>query len=95
MINFSIHNVTQVTKIRVHSSDHDVSGWVVLDMGAQNYSWGDEDQETVSNEVTFFFKDLELGLAQLRTKLEVGVSAFRKEAAEEAKKKEDEADGSD
>ena len=78
MINFSIHNVTQVTKIRVHSSDHDVSGWVVLDMGAQNY-----------------FKDLELGLAQLRTKLEVGVSAFRKEAAEEAKKKEDEADGSD
>jgi hypothetical protein len=91
MINFSIHNVTQVTKTRINTSDYDKSGWIVLTLGAQSYSWGDEKQETVSNEVTFFFKDLELGLAQLRTEIDKGIASFRIDEATTAmaKVKED------
>ena len=94
MINFSIHNVTEVQKARVENSDYDSSGWVVLTLGAQNYSWDTEEAETISNEVTFFFKDLELGLAQLRTLLDKGIAKFRIDAAkvamEAAKKAADE-----
>tara|TARA_R110000782_G_scaffold107368_1_gene195821 strand:+ start:336 stop:647 length:312 start_codon:yes stop_codon:yes gene_type:complete len=91
MINFSIHNVTEVQKTRVNKSDYDEGGWIVLTMGAQNFSWNTEEQETISNEVTFFFKDLELGLAQLRTVIDKGIASFRIEEATAAmaKVKED------
>lgn len=91
MINFSIHNVTEVTKTRIQTSDYDKGGWIVLTIAAQNYSWGTEENETVSNEVTFFFKDLELGLAQLRTEIDKGIASFRIDEATTAmaKVKED------
>ena len=87
-MNLSIHNCTVVTNIRINKQDHpdSTSGWVVIDMGAEQYSWGDEKQETVSNEVTFFFRDLELGLAQLRTQLDKGILAMRLEEVEKIQK---------
>lgn len=91
MINLSIHNVTEVSKTRICKSDSpDPSGWIVLNIGAQNYSWDDEDQVTIFNEVTFFFKDLELGLAQLRTEIDKGISSFRKEELENLLEREKE-----
>ena len=91
MINFSIHNVTEITKTRVETSDYDKSGWIVLTLGAQNYSWGTEENATISNEITFFLKDLELGLAQLRTEVDKGIASFRIDEAKTAmaKVKED------
>jgi hypothetical protein len=86
MINFSIHNITEVLNARVHQSDHDQSGWITLNIGAQNYSWGDEDQETVSNEITLFLKDKELGLAQLQAEIKSAIAAHRREMVEKEAK---------
>ena len=84
MLNVAIHNITEVATCRVHGQDHDESGWITFNVIAQNYSWGDEDeQDNISNEVTFFFKNKELGLAQLQEAIRLAIKAHRKEEAKE------------
>jgi len=86
MINFSIHNVTEVLKARIQQSDHDPSGWITFNIAAQNYSWGDEDQETITNEITLFLKNKELGLAQLQEVITKAIAAHRREEVEKEAK---------
>jgi hypothetical protein len=82
MLNVAIHNITEVPNCRVHGQDHDDSGWITFNVVAQNYSWGDEDeQDNISNEVTFFFKNKELGLAQLQEAIRLAIKAHRKDEA--------------
>tara|TARA_R110002074_G_scaffold247782_3_gene419766 strand:+ start:772 stop:1050 length:279 start_codon:yes stop_codon:yes gene_type:complete len=82
MINFSIHNVTEVLKARIQQSDHDSSGWITFNIAAQNYSWGDEDQETITNEITLFLKNKDLALAQLQDVITKAIAAHRREEVE-------------
>ena len=89
MINFNIHNITEIIGCRVCDSDHEQSGWITFNIGAQNYSWGDDEQETVSNEITLFFKNKDLALAQLQDEITKAIARHRREMVE----KEVEANG--
>ena len=86
MINFSIHNITEVLNARVHQSDHDQSGWITLNIGAQSYSWGDEGQETITNEITLFLKNKDLALAQLQDEITKAIAIHRRELVEKEAK---------
>ncbi len=92
MFTSQVHGVTEITSARIHNSGsciNDREGWVVLHFTAQNHAWSpDEEHEDVCGEFTFFFKDLELGLSQLRDALNRGERKLRKEQAEEIAKKE-------
>lgn len=89
MIGLSIHNVTEIGKARVHSPDNDGTGWITLNIGAQQYSWDDEEEnETISNEVTLFFKNMDLGLAQLQDQITLAIAQNRREAVREEAEKE-------
>ena len=87
MFQSQVHGVTEITSARIHtsgSSINDREGWIVLHFTAQNHTWGDEEHEDVCGEFTFFLKDLELGLAQLRDAINRGERKLRKEQAEAA-----------
>ena len=89
MFTMSTHNVTEIVNARIQNSDADRrEGWIVINFNAQNYSWSDEPQEDVGGEYTLFFKDLELGLSQLRDALDKGERQLRKAHAEAIKKTE-------
>ena len=88
MFNTSIHNVTEFKTARVHSQGYDDGGWIVLNVTAENHSWVDEGQDQIPSEVTFFMKDMELGLAQLQDAITKGIAKHRREVVEEEQKKE-------
>ena len=88
MFNTSIHNVTEVKTARVNSQGYDAGGWIVLNVTAENHSWVDEGQDQIASEVTFFMKDMELGLAQLQDAITKGIAKHRREVVEEEQKKE-------
>ena len=88
MFNSSIHNVTEFKTARVHSQGYDAGGWIVLNVTAENHSWIDEGQDQIGSEVTFFMKDMELGLAQLQDAKTKGIAKHRREVVEEEQKKE-------
>ena len=88
MFNSSIHNVTEFKTARVHNQGYDAGGWIVLNVTAENYSWVDEGQDQIPSEVTFFMKDMELGLAQLQDSITKGIAKHRREVVEEEQKKE-------
>tara|TARA_R110002051_G_scaffold14510_1_gene46960 strand:+ start:2941 stop:3240 length:300 start_codon:yes stop_codon:yes gene_type:complete len=89
MISFSIHNVTKFDKARVSTSGHDKSGWLVLNAIAEDYSWDRErPQDQIGSEVTFFMKNMDLGLAQLQDAITLAVARHRREQVELALEKE-------
>ena len=88
MMHVSIHNVTKFPGARVHSQGYDDGGWIVLNVTAENHSWVDEGQDQIASEVTFFMKDMELGLAQLQDAITKGIAKHRREVVEEEQKKE-------
>jgi hypothetical protein len=90
MINFSIHNVTSVDNARVCNSDSDKSGWISINIIAENYSWGEEDQDAIPSEITLFFKNKDLGLAQLQEQIVLGIAKNRREMVEAEQAKENE-----
>ena len=91
MIGFNIHNVTEVANARVHKSTSDKSGWRVLNVIAENYSWGDEDQDQIPSEITLFMKNIDLGLAQLQDQIAIAIATERREQVEKELAKEKEA----
>lgn len=93
MIQLSIHNVTEIAKARVCNSDHDNSGWININVIAENYSWGDADQDQIPTEITLFFKNKDLGLAQLQEQIVLGIAANRREMVEAEQSKEVAANG--
>jgi hypothetical protein len=88
MFNTSIHNVTEFKTAKVHSQGYENGGWIVLNTIAENYSWVEEGQDQIGSEVTFFMKDMELGLAQLQDSITKGIAKYRREVVEEEQKKE-------
>tara|TARA_R110002020_G_scaffold196452_1_gene397458 strand:- start:3 stop:302 length:300 start_codon:yes stop_codon:yes gene_type:complete len=90
MFNASIHNVTEFKTSRVKDQGYDNGGWIVLNVIAENNSWGDRDQDQITSVVTFFMKDMELGLAQLQDSIAKGIAKYRREVVEEEQKKEKE-----
>ena len=88
MIGFHIHNVTEIKKARVSSSDHrdkdDKSGWIVLNVIAENYDWVDEDQDQIPSEITLYCKNVELAIAQLQEQLDLAIKKDRREIVEKA-----------
>ena len=88
MFHTSVHNVTEFPGARVHSQGYDAGGWIVLNVTTENHSWIDEGQDQISSEVTFFMKDMELGLAQLQDAITKAVAKHRREVVEEEQKKE-------
>ena len=76
MFSIGCHNVTDVHKVRITKGLGLHEGYLTLCFHATNYH---TDEEEVSNEYTFFLKDLEKGYSSLMSSLEDGMSEYNKE----------------
>jgi len=93
MFTIGTHNVTDVHKVRITEGLDEGSGNITLCFHAKPYFDSKEDDE-VTNEYTFFCKDLEKGYNSLLAALQKGMRAYDAEESEryrkiEARKKND------
>ena len=83
MIGFNIHNVTELVKARVCTSESDgTSGWIVLNVIAENFEFADEGQDRIPSEITLYCKNVELTITQLQDQLALAVAKNRRELVE-------------
>ena len=76
MFTIGTHNVTDVHNVRITKGLSEGEGYLTLCFHATN---GFVDKETVSNEYTFYFKDLEKGYSSLMACLEAAMWDYTKE----------------
>ena len=76
MFNIGCHNVTDVHTVRISKGLTPGEGYLTLCFHATNYHTVEEE---VSNEYTFFFKDLEKGYSSLMASLEEAMWDYTKE----------------
>ena len=93
MIGFNIHNVTEIKHARVSTSlddspAGDKSGWIVLNIIAENYGWVTDPQDQIPSEITLYCKNIELALAQLIEQLDLAILKNRREIVEKAQAEE-------
>lgn len=85
MIGFNIHNVTELKKARVCTSESDnTSGWIVLSVIAENFEWDtpDREQDKIPSEITLYCKNVELTIEQLQDQLALASARHRRELVE-------------
>ena len=76
MFNIGCHNVTDIHKVTIQKGLSEGEGYLTLEVHAETYHGSGEQ---VSNEYTFFFKDLEKGYSSLMASLETAMWNYTKE----------------
>ena len=76
MFTIGTHNVTDVHKVRITKGLGLHEGYLTLCFHATNYHTVEEE---VSNEYTFFFKDLNKGYSTLIASLEKGMDKYNED----------------
>ena len=79
MFTIGTHNVTDIHKVRITKGLGLHEGYLTLCFHATNYHTVEEE---VSNEYTFFFKDLEKGFTSLMESLDDAMWKYTKEQRE-------------
>ena len=73
MFTIGCHNITDVHNVRIHHGLGEGEGHLTICFHAETYHGSGEE---VSNEYTFFFKDIEKGYDSLLAALQKGMRAY-------------------
>ena len=79
MFTIGTHNVTDIHKVRIHKGLSEGEGFLTLCFHATSYWDSGPKDPQVSNEYTFYFKDLEKGYSSLMASLEAAMWDYTKE----------------
>ena len=78
MFTIGTHNVTDIHKVRITKGLDEGEGYLTLCFHAKPF-YDSEEGDSVSNEYTFFFKNLEVGFSSLMKSLEDAMWDYTKE----------------